>query len=78
MKFRQIFALLLISLRIEEITCVKSRLKFTPSSLALYPLDFQDIWQSSEPIPININYSIPSFGVRDLKRKLTELKKSTG
>lgn len=44
---------------------------FTPSSLPLYPLDFQvitdvckttvfqDNWQSSRPIPVDINYSVP-------------------
>uniref|UniRef100_A0A3B0N8Z0 Uncharacterized protein n=1 Tax=Theileria annulata TaxID=5874 RepID=A0A3B0N8Z0_THEAN len=37
----------------------------------------KDIWQSSEPIPININYSIPTFGIGDLNKKLKELKTST-
>ncbi|UVC54482.1 hypothetical protein MACJ_004030 [Theileria orientalis] len=56
---------------------VKTNLKFLPSSLALYPLDFQDIWQSSEPVPVDINYSVPSFGARDLVKKLQQLRRST-
>ncbi|EUR64045.1 hypothetical protein PFBG_05201 [Plasmodium falciparum 7G8] len=31
---------------------------FFPSNSLLYPLDFQKNWQASEPIPLNIHYSI--------------------
>lgn len=32
---------------------------FFPSNSLLYPLDFQKNWQASEPIPLNIHYSVP-------------------
>ncbi|SCP02770.1 conserved Plasmodium protein, unknown function [Plasmodium malariae] len=37
-----------------------------PSNSLLYPLDFQQNWQASEPIPLNIHYDVPSYGHKDL------------
>lgn len=39
---------------------------FLPSSSILYPLDFQKNWQASEPIPLNIHYTVPAYGQKDL------------
>ncbi|CAA9990439.1 conserved Plasmodium protein, unknown function [Plasmodium knowlesi strain H] len=41
-------------------------LNFMPSSSLLYPLDFQQNWQASEPIPLEIHYDVPAYGYKDL------------
>ncbi|KJP89832.1 hypothetical protein AK88_00543 [Plasmodium fragile] len=41
-------------------------LNFLPSSSLLYPLDFQQNWQASEPIPLEIHYDVPAYGYKDL------------
>ncbi|CDU85114.1 hypothetical protein YYC_03016 [Plasmodium yoelii 17X] len=41
-------------------------MNFLPSNSLLYPLDFQQNWQASEPIPVTIHYNIPSYGHKDL------------
>ncbi|KAG6440129.1 hypothetical protein BBOV_II001715 [Babesia bovis T2Bo] len=58
-------------------TKTASASRFTPSSLPLYPLDFQDSWQASRPIPVDFNYSVPNYGPRDLTKYLEEAQKSS-
>ncbi|VWU51688.1 conserved protein, unknown function [Hepatocystis sp. ex Piliocolobus tephrosceles] len=41
-------------------------MNFLPSNSIVYPLDFQENWQASEPIKLNIHYDIPSYGYKDL------------
>ncbi|ETW53805.1 hypothetical protein PFUGPA_03677 [Plasmodium falciparum Palo Alto/Uganda] len=43
---------------------------FFPSNSLLYPLDFQKNWQASEPIPLNIHYSVPAYGDKDMLNSL--------
>ncbi|SBS87536.1 conserved Plasmodium protein, unknown function [Plasmodium ovale curtisi] len=43
-----------------------SMVDFLPSNSLLYPLDFQQNWQASEPIPLNIHFDVPSYGHKDL------------
>ncbi|SBT78899.1 conserved Plasmodium protein, unknown function [Plasmodium ovale] len=43
-----------------------SMMDFLPSNSLLYPLDFQQNWQASEPIPLNIHFDVPSYGHKDL------------
>ncbi|GFE54493.1 hypothetical protein BaOVIS_018970 [Babesia ovis] len=51
--------------------------RFMPSSLPLYPLDFQDNWQASRPIPVDVNFSVPNFGPRDLTNYIQEAARSS-
>ncbi|KEG03159.1 hypothetical protein YYE_02093 [Plasmodium vinckei vinckei] len=41
-------------------------MNYLPSNSLLYPLDFQQNWQASEPIPVTIHYDVPSYGHKDL------------
>lgn len=52
--------------------------RYTPSSLPIYPLDFQDNWQASRPIPVDINYSVPQYGPGDLTSYLEKLSNDAG
>ncbi|EWC85977.1 hypothetical protein PFNF54_05186 [Plasmodium falciparum NF54] len=53
--FYQIYMVLSSSVRKDEMNIMD----FFPSNSLLYPLDFQKNWQASEPIPLNIHYSVP-------------------
>ncbi|CDR95007.1 hypothetical protein, conserved [Babesia bigemina] len=67
-----------VRIELENRAGSRSNASFTPSSLPLYPLDFQDNWQAAQPIPVDVNFSVPHFGPRDLANHLEELSRSSG
>lgn len=40
------------------------------SNSPLYPLDFQNVWQASEPAHVNVDYDIPVYGTNTLLSRL--------
>ncbi|EPT30007.1 hypothetical protein TGME49_205070 [Toxoplasma gondii ME49] len=43
-----------------------------PSNSPIHPLHFQDAWQASEPMPVDIFYKVPVYGEGDLLNALTK------
>ncbi|SPJ12564.1 conserved Plasmodium protein, unknown function [Plasmodium sp. DRC-Itaito] len=64
--FYQIYMVLSSNAKKDEMNIMD----FFPSNSLLYPLDFQKNWQASEPIPLNIHYSVPAYGDKDMLNSL--------
>ncbi|CEM28180.1 unnamed protein product [Vitrella brassicaformis CCMP3155] len=42
------------------------------SNHPLYRLDYQDVRQASEPVPVRIAYTVPKYGAKDLDKALKQ------
>ncbi|CBZ52272.1 conserved hypothetical protein [Neospora caninum Liverpool] len=48
------------------------RSTLVPSNSPIHPLHFQDAWQASEPMRVDIYYKVPVYGEGDLLDALTK------